>query len=425
MEWCLDCHRNPERYVRPRERGLQRRLLSRPPNQLELGARLVAEYQIQKLTSCSTCHQTDAARRPRRSGGRSTNWPDDPAFQERLHNEFPSAVEAITDPVERRTFLKLMGASLALAGVTACTRQPAETIVPYVRQPEEIDPGQAAVLRDGDDARRRRDRPARREPRRTADEDRRQPASSGQPRRDRRLRAGRDPRPLRSRPRADADQPRRDPPVVGVPRRDPRGARRRSSRSRAPASASSPNRSARRRWPRRFASCSRASRGEVAPVGSGRAARTRAPARGSRSASTSTRSTASIRPTSSCRSTPTSSACGPGSLRYARDFAARRRPGARRAHEPPLRGRDDADADRRARRSPAAAEAERDRAGRPPSQRRRRRGMASPAVGGDAGGRAASGSPPSPRDLAGASRSQPRRSPARRSRRSSTRSRTR
>src|SRR6266850_8360445 len=65
----------------------------------------------------------------------------DPAFQERLYNEFPSEVEAITDPVARRTFLKLMGASLALAGVTACTRQPTEQIVPYVRQPEELIPG--------------------------------------------------------------------------------------------------------------------------------------------------------------------------------------------------------------------------------------------------------------------------------------------
>ena len=66
---------------------------------------------------------------------------DDPAFRERLYNEFPSAVEAIADPLERRTFLKVMGASLALAGVTACTRQPTETIVPYVRQPEEAVPG--------------------------------------------------------------------------------------------------------------------------------------------------------------------------------------------------------------------------------------------------------------------------------------------
>jgi molybdopterin-containing oxidoreductase family iron-sulfur binding subunit len=66
---------------------------------------------------------------------------EDPAFQEHLYNEFPSQIEAITDPVARRTFLKLMGASLALAGATACTRQPPEKIVPYVRQPEELVPG--------------------------------------------------------------------------------------------------------------------------------------------------------------------------------------------------------------------------------------------------------------------------------------------
>ena len=66
---------------------------------------------------------------------------NEPAFQQHLWNEFPSEIEAITDPVARRTFLKLMGASIALAGVGACTRQPAERIVPYVRQPEELIPG--------------------------------------------------------------------------------------------------------------------------------------------------------------------------------------------------------------------------------------------------------------------------------------------
>ncbi|MGE0450998.1 MAG: TAT-variant-translocated molybdopterin oxidoreductase [Vicinamibacterales bacterium] len=66
---------------------------------------------------------------------------DDPSFVERLHNEFPSQIEAITDPTSRRTFMKLMGASLALAGVTACTRQPDEHIVPYVRMPEALVPG--------------------------------------------------------------------------------------------------------------------------------------------------------------------------------------------------------------------------------------------------------------------------------------------
>jgi hypothetical protein len=56
MEWCLDCHRNPERYVRPRE-AVFRVDYAPPPDQYELGKRLVAEYQIQKLTSCSTCHR--------------------------------------------------------------------------------------------------------------------------------------------------------------------------------------------------------------------------------------------------------------------------------------------------------------------------------------------------------------------------------
>jgi molybdopterin-containing oxidoreductase family iron-sulfur binding subunit len=65
----------------------------------------------------------------------------DPAFQERLYNEFPSQIEAVSDPVARRTFLKLMGASLALGGFTGCTRQPVEKILPYVRQPEGLIPG--------------------------------------------------------------------------------------------------------------------------------------------------------------------------------------------------------------------------------------------------------------------------------------------
>lgn len=66
-----------------------------------------------------------------------------PAFQEILHREFPSQASEFTDPVGRRKFLKLMGASLALAGLTACTRQPDEYIAPYVRQPEGVVPGQS------------------------------------------------------------------------------------------------------------------------------------------------------------------------------------------------------------------------------------------------------------------------------------------
>ena len=56
MEWCVNCHRNPERYVRPRDQVFSVDYTP-PANQLEVGRRLVDEYQIQKLTSCSTCHR--------------------------------------------------------------------------------------------------------------------------------------------------------------------------------------------------------------------------------------------------------------------------------------------------------------------------------------------------------------------------------
>ncbi|MFY9554386.1 MAG: TAT-variant-translocated molybdopterin oxidoreductase, partial [Blastocatellia bacterium] len=67
---------------------------------------------------------------------------DTQEFQELLHREFPENASEWIDGLGRRKFLKLMGASFALAGLTACTRQPAEYIAPYVRQPEELVPGQ-------------------------------------------------------------------------------------------------------------------------------------------------------------------------------------------------------------------------------------------------------------------------------------------
>jgi hypothetical protein len=56
MSWCLDCHRHPEQYVRPRAEvfSVTYRI---PADQLELGRKLVKEYNIQSLTSCSTCHR--------------------------------------------------------------------------------------------------------------------------------------------------------------------------------------------------------------------------------------------------------------------------------------------------------------------------------------------------------------------------------
>jgi MoCo/4Fe-4S cofactor protein with predicted Tat translocation signal len=63
------------------------------------------------------------------------------AFREALHREFPKGASEWVDSVSRRGFLKVMGASMALAGMTGCVRLPLEPIVPYVRQPEEVIPG--------------------------------------------------------------------------------------------------------------------------------------------------------------------------------------------------------------------------------------------------------------------------------------------
>ena len=62
-------------------------------------------------------------------------------FEELLHREFPEQASELNDPVSRRNFLKLMGASLAFGGLTGCTIQPSEQIVPQVRAPEEVVPG--------------------------------------------------------------------------------------------------------------------------------------------------------------------------------------------------------------------------------------------------------------------------------------------
>ena len=56
MQWCVECHRNPARYVRPRDQVFNI-TYEYPSNQLELGARLVHEYKIQSLTDCVTCHR--------------------------------------------------------------------------------------------------------------------------------------------------------------------------------------------------------------------------------------------------------------------------------------------------------------------------------------------------------------------------------
>jgi MoCo/4Fe-4S cofactor protein with predicted Tat translocation signal len=68
-------------------------------------------------------------------------WSQSPEFLPYLHREFPEYASEWNVGISRRRFLQLMGASFALAGLTACSRQPQEKIIPYVRRPEEIIPG--------------------------------------------------------------------------------------------------------------------------------------------------------------------------------------------------------------------------------------------------------------------------------------------
>ena len=56
MEWCLACHRQPERFVRPREHVFDMEWQP-PADRARMGQRLVSEYRIAVLTSCSTCHR--------------------------------------------------------------------------------------------------------------------------------------------------------------------------------------------------------------------------------------------------------------------------------------------------------------------------------------------------------------------------------
>src|SRR5690348_4966988 len=66
---------------------------------------------------------------------------DTPEFRDTLAHEFPMGAAERGDGINRRSFFKLLGASLALAGVGACTSMPDEKILPYVNQPPEITPG--------------------------------------------------------------------------------------------------------------------------------------------------------------------------------------------------------------------------------------------------------------------------------------------
>ena len=111
---------------------------SQPPEMIELDVLSPAD-----LAADEDARAADGRPLPWRS---AADRADAPGMAALRRNEFapgaaPGAADDAADPeTSRRTFLKVMGASAALAGLTGC-RRPVETIVPYARKPQEVIPG--------------------------------------------------------------------------------------------------------------------------------------------------------------------------------------------------------------------------------------------------------------------------------------------
>jgi len=102
-------------------------------------AELVRIDTGKKLSLADARAQLDAAKGPRY--WRSLHeLADTPEFRRLIEDEFPRHA-SVLDDVSRRDFVKVAAAGLALAGLSACTKQPAEAIIPFVRQPESMLPG--------------------------------------------------------------------------------------------------------------------------------------------------------------------------------------------------------------------------------------------------------------------------------------------
>lgn len=102
---------------------------------------------VQVVTSIAPAKLTLAEVRARLEGQRGKRFwknldelADTPGFQELMQEEFPRQAGAgeWVDAVSRRGFLKVMGASFALAGLAGCTKQPDEPVFPYIKQPEDL-----------------------------------------------------------------------------------------------------------------------------------------------------------------------------------------------------------------------------------------------------------------------------------------------
>ena len=89
------------------------------------------------VAAARVASERDGGKRLWRSMGELAGTPD---FRDLVEHEFPAGADT-SDGINRRDVMKLMAASAAMAGLSACTKLPPEQIVPYVRPPEEIVPG--------------------------------------------------------------------------------------------------------------------------------------------------------------------------------------------------------------------------------------------------------------------------------------------
>src|SRR5579871_3917905 len=110
-----------------------------PPMSSETGITLMQDENVEapKLTLAQVREQLKGKKGKRywRSIDELANTPE---FAEAVVKEFPDQAQEWIDPVSRRGFMKLMGASMALAGLAGCTKQPDEPIYPYVKAPEDL-----------------------------------------------------------------------------------------------------------------------------------------------------------------------------------------------------------------------------------------------------------------------------------------------
>src|SRR5438067_12256155 len=117
-------------------------------NDRHINFKLLRDRIMRSEPSAVADGSTSSDQPPATAGGsHKTYWrsleelADSPIFEEFVQREFPHAAEEWNDPMELRSFLKVMGASLALAGLSGCVIQPPEKVIPYVKQPEEETPG--------------------------------------------------------------------------------------------------------------------------------------------------------------------------------------------------------------------------------------------------------------------------------------------